>query len=51
MTREFTALVIGDLQTVRWDAALKELMEEQNVCNQPYHPQGLLLLPELGSNF
>lgn len=45
------ALVIGDLQTVRWDAALKESMEKQQECDQPCHPQGLLLLPELATDF
>lgn len=45
------ALVIGDLQTARRDAALQEPMEQQYERGQSYHPQGLLLLPELGSDF
>lgn len=44
------ALVIGDLQTVRWDAALKEPMEKQQECDQSCHPQGLLR-PELATDF
>lgn len=45
------ALVIGDLQTARRDAALQEPMEKQYERDQSCHPQGLLLLPELGSDF
>lgn len=44
-------LATGDMQTVRRDAALKESAEKQQECDQPCHPQGLLLLPELGSDF
>lgn len=29
------ALVISDLQTVRWDAALKDPMEKQHKHDQP----------------
>lgn len=33
------------------EALMKEPMEKWHACDQPYHPPGLLLLPELDSNF